>query len=297
MDRSPRPPRATRNAVPEAPDRGEQAVAWTLVREGRSNTTEPWREQALRPFKPVLSGMVGRALARTGSDTTAASSRRSCLVLAPHPDDETLGCGITIMQRVEAATPVHVVVVTDGSTWPPGRDPAENIATRDAELRASCGVLGLPGADLTHLDFPEQELDRAGDDLVDAVADAIRTWEPEDVLTTSVGDPHPDHAALGAATRRAVAGTGARLLVYPVWQWDHPRAWVRTWRASSRPELVRTSGYLDRKRAAVASYRSQLSSDAGGELTGGYGLGPRFLSRFLGAHEMFFPVPRRPTEQ
>jgi hypothetical protein len=60
---------------------------------------------------------------------------------------------------------------------------------------------------------------------------------------------------------------------------------------------VRTSGYLDRKRAAVASYRSQLSSDAGGELTGGYGLGPRFLSRFLGAHEMFFPVPRRPTEQ
>jgi LmbE family N-acetylglucosaminyl deacetylase len=230
-------------------------------------------------------------MARTGSDITDVSTRRSCLVLAPHPDDETLGCGTTIMRRLGAATPVHVIVVSDGSTWPPGRDPAENVATRDAELRAACTLLGLPGESLTHLDFPEQGLHLEGDRLVDVVADAIRRWEPTEVLTTSVADPHPDHAALGAATQRAMAGTGARLLVYPVWQWDHPRSWVRTLRASSRPELVHTAGYIDRKRAAVASYRSQLSSDAGGELTGGYGLGKRFLSRFLGSHEMFFPVP------
>jgi LmbE family N-acetylglucosaminyl deacetylase len=267
------------------------------MRQGRSNATEPWREQALRPVKPFLSGIVGTALARTGSDVTEASTRRSCLVLAPHPDDETLGCGTTIMRRVEADTAVHVVVVADGSTWPPGRDPAENIATRDAELRASCELLGLPGASVTHLNFPEQELHLAGDSLVDAVSDAIRTWKPAEVLTTSVADPHPDHAALGEATRRAVVGTGARLVVYPVWQWDHPRSWVRTLRASSRPELVRTAGYLDRKRAAVSAYRSQLASEAGGELTGGYGLGTRFLSRFLGAHEMYFPVPATPADR
>jgi LmbE family N-acetylglucosaminyl deacetylase len=251
----------------------------------------------LRPFKPVLSGIVGSAIARTGSDLTDVSTRRSCLVLAPHPDDETLGCGTTIMRRVEAATPVHVVVASDGSTWPPGRDPADNVATRDAELRAACTVLGLPGTSLTHLGFKEQELHLAGNDLVDAVADAIRMWEPAEVLTTSVADPHPDHAALGAAALRAVPGTGARLLVYPVWQWDHPRSWVRTLRASARPELVRTAGYLDRKRAAVSSYRSQLASEAGGELIGGYGLGTRFLSRFLGRHEMFFPVPPAASNQ
>ncbi len=262
-----------------------------------SNSTEPWREQALRPFKPVLSGMVGACIARSGADVTNAATGRSCLVLAPHPDDETLGCGTAIMRRVDASTPVHVVVVSDGSTWPPGRDPAENIATRDAELRAACKLLGLPAAGVTHLDFPEQGLHLAGDDLVDAVADAIRTWEPAEVLTTSECDPHPDHAALGVATRRAVSGTGARVLVYPVWQWDHPRSWVRTLRASSRPELVSTAGYLERKRAAVDVYGSQLSSVAGGDLTGGYGLGPRFLGRFLGSHEMFFPVPPRPSDR
>jgi LmbE family N-acetylglucosaminyl deacetylase len=197
------------------------------------------------------------------------------------------------MRRVEASTPVHVVVMTDGSTWPPGRDPAENIATRDAELRAACDLLGLASPSVTHLGFPEQGLDRAGEDLVDAVAETVRTWEPSEVLTTSEADPHPDHAALGAAARRALAGTGTRLLAYPVWQWDHPRSWVRTLRSSSKPELVRTAGYLDRKRVAIACYRSQLSSEAGGELTGGYGLGPRFLGRFLGSHEMFFPVPQR----
>lgn len=256
-----------------------------------SNAAEPWRERVLRPFKPVLSQVVGAAIERTGSDATEATSRRSCLVLAPHPDDETLGCGTTIMRRVDASTPVHVVVVTDGGTWPPGRDRAQNIATRDAELRVACSLLSLPAESVTHLDFPEQELHLAGDGLVDAVADAVRAWKPEEVLTTSEADPHPDHAALGVATRRALAGSGLRLLAYPVWQWDHPRSWVRTWQASSRPELVRTTGYVERKRAAFAVYGSQLSSDAGGELTGGYGLGPRFLSRFLGAHEMFFPVP------
>jgi len=262
-----------------------------------SNATEPWRERALQPIKPLLSGIVGASIARTGADVTEAATRRSCLVLAPHPDDETLGCATAIMRRVEASTPVHVVVVTDGSTWPPGKDPAENIATRDAELRAACELLGLPRAAVSHLDFPEQGLDSAGADLVDAVADAVRTWKPADVLTTSEADPHPDHAALGAAVRRVVAGTSSRLLVYPVWQWDHPRSWLRTLRTASRPELVRTAGYLDRKRAAVAVYRSQTSSDAGGELTGGYGLGGRFLSRFLSTNEMFFPVPPRPPEQ
>ena len=40
------------------------------------------------------------------------------IVVAPHPDDETLGCGATIMQKLAAGTPVHVVIATDGRYWP-----------------------------------------------------------------------------------------------------------------------------------------------------------------------------------
>ena len=40
-------------------------------------------------------------------------------------------------------------------------------------------------------------------------------------------------------------------------------------------------------------YRSQLTVESGGELTDGFGMGPRFLRHFFGRHEMFFPVPER----
>jgi LmbE family N-acetylglucosaminyl deacetylase len=256
-----------------------------------SSSKEPWREEALQPVKPILSKVVGSSIGRTGTDVTATTVHRSCLVLAPHPDDETLGCGATIMRKVDASIPVHVLVLSDGSTWPPGRDPADNISTRDAELRSACKLLGLEADDVSHLAFPEQGLEQVPNELVDSVADAVRQRRPQEVLTTSDADPHPDHAALGAAARRALAGRQVRLLAYPVWQWDHPRSWLRTLRASSRPEVVRTSGYLERKRAAVAVYRSQLSAASGGDLTGGYGLSPRFLHRFLGPYEMFFPIP------
>ena len=89
-----------------------------------------------------------------------------------------------------------------------------------------------------------------------------------------------------------LAGDPVRLLVYPVWQWEWPRSLTLTVQGSGPlPELVRTDGYLERKKAAVAVYRSQLTVEAGGELTDGYGMSPRFLRQFLGRHEMFFSVP------
>ncbi len=246
-------------------------------------------EAALVPVKLPIAARMGDAISRRGTDVTAMSTSRSCLVLAPHPDDETLGCGATMMRKVDAGQAVAVVVITDGSTWPPGHDPADNIATRDAELRASCRILGLPDDAVTHLAFPETRLDTAGDALVDAVAEAIAAHTPDDVFVTSEADPHSDHAALGAATRRAVAGTGARLLAYPIWQWTRPRSWTRTLAAASPAETVRTDGYLERKRRAIAVFHSQMSAAAGGDQQ--EGLTPGFLRHFAADREIFFPVP------
>jgi LmbE family N-acetylglucosaminyl deacetylase len=246
-------------------------------------------ETALIPVKLPIAARMGDGIGRRGTDVTGETAGRSCLVLAPHPDDETLGCGATVMRKVEAGTAVTVVVVSDGATWPPDKDPAHNIATRDAELRTSCRILGLPDDAVVHLDFPETRLDTVRDALVDAVADAIRTAGPDDVFVTSEADPHADHAALGVAARRAAAGTGARLLVYPIWQWTRPRTWTRTRAAASPAVTVRTDGYLDRKRNAIAVFHSQMSAAAGGEQK--EGLTPEFLRHFTTDREIFFPVP------
>ncbi len=250
-------------------------------------------EALLRSVKRPIAGAIGRSLRRGAVDVTEAVARRSCLVLAPHPDDETLGCGATIMRKLSAGTPVHVLVLTDGATWPPWNSPADNVAIRGTELRAACRVLGLQVDDLTHLAFPEAELQLGGDALVDALADALRTHQPDEVLATSEADPHGDHAAVGTAVRKALAGRATRLLSYPVWQWERPRAWFRTMRVSARPEVVGTAGYLDGKREAVAVYRSQLSTGTGPQRT--EGLEPWFLRHFLGPQELFFPVPTGPS--
>ncbi len=242
-------------------------------------------EDALEPFNPALKVVVRGALFRTGADVTDASARRSCLVLAPHPDDETLGVGATIMRKVDAGTPVHLVVATDGSKSPAG-DPATVTALRTAELRTACAVLGLPEAAVTRLPFVDAELAGREDALAAAIAEVVEAHRPDEVLVTGEDDPHEDHAVLGAATRRALAGMDVRLLAYPIWQFDRPTRLLRHLRRAGHPELVRTDGYRERKRRAVAAYPSQMAADDDDP----EGLKPRFLPNFDGPYEMFFPV-------
>jgi LmbE family N-acetylglucosaminyl deacetylase len=192
------------------------------------------------------------------------------------------------MRKLDAGSAVHITVITDGATWPPQRTAAENIAIRGAELHGATAVLGVDETSLTQLGLPETELHQVEDALLDGISDLVASHRPDEVFATSEADPHADHAALGSAVRRVLTGTSVRLLAYPIWQWERPRRWIRMWQGGGRPELVRTDGYLARKKSAIAIYRSQLSTQAGGEFD--VGLQPWFLRRFVRPHEMFFPV-------
>ena len=121
--------------------------------------------------------------------------------------------------------------------------------------------------------------------MTEAIAAVVAAVGPEEVLVTAENDPHEDHAVVGAATRRALAGTGIRLLTYPVWQFDRPVRLWHEWRRG-RPELVRTDGYRERKRRAVAAYPSQMAARNDDP----EGLRPNFLPNFDGPYELFFPV-------
>ncbi len=122
--------------------------------------------------------------------------------------------------------------------------------------------------------------------LAAAIAEVVEALRPDEVLVTGEDDPHEDHAVLGAAARRALTGTGVRLLAYPIWQFDRPTRLFRHLRPGAKPEIVRTDGYRVRKRRAVAAYPSQMAADDDDP----EGLKPRFLPNFDGPYEMFFPV-------
>lgn len=187
------------------------------------------------------------------------------IVVAPHPDDETLGLGATIAQLVASGIDVQVVSVSDGGAARPDASPSEQLrleATRKHELRRATGVLGI--APPISLGLPDGRLaDHEGeltDTLVDILDDAAPgTW----CAATWRGDGHPDHEAAGRAAADACARTGATLLEYPVWMWhwaspaDREVPWDRAYSAPL------PAWALSRKRLAAQCFRSQLDAGIG----------------------------------
>lgn len=145
---------------------------------------------------------------------TLLSRIRRALVLAPHPDDEVLGCGGTIARIAGAGGRVDVAVVTRGQE--PRFAPAQ-VEQVDAEARSAHALLGV--AETHFLGFPAAELDRVAQaDLNRSVADLIAKVAPDTLFIPFAGDNHHDHrlvfdAALVAARPRGQAYP-RRILAY-----------------------------------------------------------------------------------
>lgn len=146
---------------------------------------------------------------------------RPLAVVAPHPDDETLGCGALLHDAARAGTRCCVVCLTDGSAshrrseiWPPHR-----IAqVRRSELAAAVGELAAD-AEVHWLGYSDCGLPTEGEEAERAVA-AISGALPSgaSVLAAWGGDPHVDHER-GARLVAAVAAgrPDLSLLWYPIW--------------------------------------------------------------------------------
>lgn len=202
------------------------------------------------------------------------------LVLAPHPDDESLGCGGLIAAAAEARLPLRVRVVSDGAGSHP-RLPRDVLRSlRAAETRAAVAALGLPAAALGFLGLPDQAVPGAGAGLEAAVAMLLAEGRPETILATWEHDPHGDHAATFAIAAALARATGARLLAYPVWGWAHaypvpgfplpPPPWLPV---PPRGHRFAMAHWLPAKRAAIAAHASQT-----GQLAGGFTLPPEALA-------------------
>lgn len=245
--------------------------------------------------RPHLRVIHRRLLVRLARDITAATSRRSALVLAPHPDDETIGCGATIARKVAAGSAVRVVVAADG-----------NDLVRRNECREACGRLGLPDNALTFLGLPDRGLDMHRGELEARLRSVLGDFVPDEVFAPCGIDAHPDHRALAAAVDRLCARElrGTDVLGYPVWFWNR-WAWVDPatprsqqtaqllWRplvnaAIVRTRTVRTGPFAEQKAYALEAHASQVHpgvADPGREV-----LDPAWLAMFLGPEELFFRV-------
>jgi LmbE family N-acetylglucosaminyl deacetylase len=233
-----------------------------------------------RPVRTVWRNL----LLRKATDMTRGCETRSALVVAPHPDDETIGCGALIARKRAAGTPVHVVVVCDGRSSHASSKvigPDELIAIRAAEVTEACRRLGVDDGALTLLGLPDESTADRHDQIAGQITALIDTLHPDEIFLPSPLDWHPDHVAVNHAGRSALgADPSSPVLEFPVWYWaegpwQNQAGDGRLKRASSLVtdpftslgtlDAVRisTSGFVEVKRHALAAYRSQRENLTG----------------------------------
>jgi LmbE family N-acetylglucosaminyl deacetylase len=165
------------------------------------------------------------------------------LVLAPHPDDEVLGCGGLIARSLASGCAVTVVVVSDGAG---AGDPAR----REQESRAAAQVLSRDGSPPA-LQFWRLRDRALGADpqLVARLRHLLSTVGADTVLLPSPFEVHPDHRALCLATLHALRAVpdSVEVWCYEVGQPLLPDA------------LIDISPVLDLKCNAIACFGSQLA--------------------------------------
>ena len=214
------------------------------------------------------------------------------LILAPHQDDESLGCGGLIAACCTAGRPPLLAFLTDGTGSHPNSrafPPDRLRAIREAEALAAVSALGLPSARVSFLRARDTALAREHDRVVrvlHALSGPIGPVSPVgSVLTTWRHDPHCDHEAAAAIGIDLAARLGARVLFYPVWGWTLPPdaplpdSPMRGWR-------LPVGALLARKSEAIAAHRSQRG-DMITDDPDGFVLPEALLRHFRVPHEVF----------
>lgn len=179
------------------------------------------------------------------------------LVLAPHADDEVVGCGGTLALHAAQGDAIRVLVIFDGAAAMPQvgnrteTERSEYVARRESESRAALRI--LTGArEASALEFwhlPEghepasQEIQRGAR----ALRRLLESYQPRTVYVPWPGDAHGDHRSVTRAAESALRG-----LSFDLEAWGY-----EVWSALTPERVIDVSSVADRKRRALAAHLTQ----------------------------------------
>ena len=238
--------------------------------------------------------LIDRAATAPAVSLTELSPPGGLLVFVPHPDDESLGCGLALATAAGAGRRIGFVFVTDGegshpgsATWPADRLKKLRAAERDAALRVLFEVAGPDAAATSpalHLHLPDGQ-SRPADAAAcrSAVAAFSERLGARAVWTTWGGDPHCDHRTAARLAATVASDRDVPLWSYAVWgRFGPARAPAAGLRRFDRTEQ------RDRKARAVACHRSQLTPMIDDDPRG-FCMPPVLTEHFVASPELFLP--------
>ncbi len=158
--------------------------------------------------------------------TTEPRGGLRILVVAPHPDDESIGCGGTIRLHFERGDRVAVVFLTSGELGLKHLPREEAWRVRECEAERASEILGIQA--LSFLRGPDWYLSERVEEAGAALVPVLQRESPEMIYLPHPGEWHPDHNAclpivLAGLARVSIAAP--RLLTYEIWtplpEYDH----------------------------------------------------------------------------
>jgi len=183
------------------------------------------------------------------------------LVIAPHPDDETLGCGGSLLKHKSNGDSLSWLVATRG------HEPQWSADLLDKKEREIASVTAAYGFDQTiRLNFPVIRLDTIPlEEFIAAIRNAISDCKPELVYLNHFGDVHSDHRIVFEATLSVLkpfySGTHGvkRILSYEVLS-STDAAPLNPARAFVPNVFTDVTDFLEKKLEIMALYESELQT-------------------------------------
>jgi len=263
----------------------------------------------------MLSGFCRCLLTLRSRGVSNNELGRSAIIFSPHPDDESLGCGGTIIKKKQAGATVKVVHMTDGAGSHSHLIPVQEL--REIRRREAVNAAHVLGVDQTYfLDFGDGALSQNIGPAAERVLEIVQQEQPEEIFVPHRREPMRQAADHIAATRIVLAALGlyrkkVTVWEYPVWFWLHwpwvglkpgcPPIKTRHIVKNTVQSLVGSRAFLDlaysvniadvilQKSAALAEHKSQMTRlipECGWTTLGDVSNG-QFLASFYYNHEFF----------
>ncbi len=181
------------------------------------------------------------------------------VVVAPHPDDEVLGCGGLIAATCPSGREVLLLALSDGEqAYPqePAWQPSVLGPARRRELERAAERLGLPTDAVIHLGFGDGALAQAASAIDEVLDTHLRDGDL--VLVTWRRDGHPDHEAAAKVAIEVTRRRGIRLVQYPVWAWHWARPQDALFTVLDAVRLELPAPAAQAKRQALECFSTQL---------------------------------------
>jgi len=206
------------------------------------------------------------------------------LVIAPHPDDETLGCGATILRLRKAGRRVRIVTVTDGraSEQTPQLTPEELAALREREMIKACARLGVPAEDVVFLRYKDREAAQNINNITRDLRREIENLAPRQIFGPSSLDKNDDHKATARALADAAGQAKTASTIYGYIIWFSLTGYffrILPLLVAGRFRRVKVNGYAEKKLNAFKAHVSQYNAENDPEKD--------FWKRFFRPYEIF----------